>query len=385
MLAYNRTSLDNYDIIEEAGEALDKRLITKDEFDAIGAAHPVTLYSPNIFIRIGLFFATVVIVFMSFGLVMLFFGGIGDFEAGMRAVTVFFGLLVYAALEFLIRDKRHYRSGVDDALLWMSVAFIVGAVMVFSEMTELTTCIIIFILSMFATLRFANSVMSAVAFISFILIFFYAVSPLGTVAKIILPFLTMIVSAGIYWFAHCQRGSEKLRHYRFCLLMIEFLGLIVTYGAVNFYMVRELSITMFNLPATASISGSWLFWIFTFVIPVIYIWRGVVTKDALILRTGMLLSVLAVLTYRNYYFLAPAEQVMTIAGILMIAVAYFTIRFLRTPKNGVTDKLQGVSEMDHLNTEGLVVAETFPVKVPVDQGFKFGGGTTGGGGASGTF
>ena len=71
MIVYNDNSLDRLMINEEAGIALRKQLISKNEYDTIAAAHAVELYRPNIFIRIGLFLVTVVIVLMSFGLLLL--------------------------------------------------------------------------------------------------------------------------------------------------------------------------------------------------------------------------------------------------------------------------------------------------------------------------
>ena len=65
MIAYKEKSLDQLVINEECEKALKRQLITAEEYGAIKAAHKSQLYSPNMFIRIGLFVLTVVIVFMS--------------------------------------------------------------------------------------------------------------------------------------------------------------------------------------------------------------------------------------------------------------------------------------------------------------------------------
>lgn len=386
MIVYNTTALDNMHIQEQSGKALKRQLIKKEEFDAISAAHPVNLYSPNLFIRIGLFLATAVIVLMSLGLFMLFLGGALDSDSAAAVVFAIFGVGVYAGLEYMIREKRHYRSGVDDALLWMSVSMLAGDLMFYFNTSELAASVIVLIFSLFATIRFANSVMSAVAYLSFLSVLFFSITPFGTVAKIILPFLTFIVSIVIYLFAHSKRNSQEWRHYRYCILMIEFLSLITAYASVNYFVVRELSIAMFDLPVNTTITGSWFFWIATFLIPLIYIWRALQTKDALLLRTGMLLVAAAVFTFCAYFSLAPVEQVMTAAGFIMIIATYFSIKYLQKPRNGVTDKLPGDADSaDNLNIEALVVSETFKPETVVEQGFKFGGGSTGGGGATGQF
>ena len=73
MIAYNHTSLDNLLINEEAKAALQDDLISKEEATNIGNKYPVNLYSPNLFIRIGLTLLTAIIVLMGFGLFCLLF------------------------------------------------------------------------------------------------------------------------------------------------------------------------------------------------------------------------------------------------------------------------------------------------------------------------
>ena len=104
------------------------------------------------------------------------------------------------------------------------------------------------------------------------------------------------------------------------------------------------------------------------------------------LRTGMLLTVATVFTVRYYYSVAPVEQVMTFGGIFLIISAYLIIKYLNTPKFGVTDQEPAVEpSVNSLQLEALVVTETFQQSPPAQEGFKFGGGSSGGGGASGEY
>src|SRR2546430_17730673 len=109
MIAYNHTSLDYLLMNEEAKFAINHNLISKEEYDAIEKAYPVELYSPNLFIRIGLFLLTAVIVFMVYGFLLMM--EISGSEKGLGVLTFVFSLFLYGALEFLIREKKHYRSG----------------------------------------------------------------------------------------------------------------------------------------------------------------------------------------------------------------------------------------------------------------------------------
>lgn len=389
MIAYNDNTLDQLSINQEARLALERKLISKDEYEVINKAHPVALYRPNIFIRIGLFLVTVVIVFMSYGLLLLMGGSVLSSNGVWATVTIIFGLLVYASLEWLIYNKKHYRSGVDDALLWLALGHIIGATGIFMNLSELWMSILIFVLSSAATIRFANSVMSAVMFSSFIAIIFYSVIPLGSMAKFVLPFIIMAISLLIYWIVATIRHKNKLRHYRYCFKMAAFLSLVTIYVSVNYFAVRELTIHQFGLqlPEGASIPGGWFFWITTIAIPPLYIIRALQKKDTLMLRTGMLLLVATVFTIRYYYSVAPVEVVMTAGGIILIVAAYFIIKYLRTPKFGVTDQEpEYEGHQDALQLEAIAIAETFQKNTPpADGGFRFGGGSSGGGGASGEY
>src|SRR5690606_33469483 len=100
-----------------------KKCITEAEKTAVLHAYPVRFYTPNPFIRVGLFIATAVIGVSVFGMCMLLLT-IGSSTESVTALTFFFSFLFYAALEIFVRTKHHFASGVDDALMWMSGAFL---------------------------------------------------------------------------------------------------------------------------------------------------------------------------------------------------------------------------------------------------------------------
>ncbi len=62
------------------------------------------------------------------------------------------------------------------------------------------------------------------------------------------------------------------------------------------------------------------------------------------------------------------------------------MRYLQAPRYGITDKPLDIENIEGgLQVESLVVAETFNEVPSPDEGFRFGGGSTGGGGATGQF
>jgi hypothetical protein len=386
MIAYNHTSLDNLLIQEELKAALQNDLLSKEEAAGIEKKYPVNLYSPNLFIRIGLFLLTAVISLMGYGVFCLML--LNSSEKGFGIMTIIYGVLNYAGLEFIIYEKKHFRSGIDDALMVFSLGFIITGINLLSDsISFLGQSILIFIPAFYFLLRFGNVLMAGTAFLSFLGIIFYGFIKLGDMAKSAMPFLLMMLALFIYWLIRKGKKNLRLRHYKPCFTFIEILSLIILYAAGNYFVVREVSNTMFDLQLKEgeSIPGAWIFWVFTILLPIVYILKGLQKKDVILLRTGLIMIAAIVFTVRYYHHVAPLEIAMSIGGIIMILLAYFVTKYLTPPKYGFTHaepndpKLNGL-----LNLESLVVTETFNQATPVEpeKRFDFGGGSAGGAGST---
>jgi len=129
-----------------------------------------------------------------------------------------------------------------------------------------------------------------------------------------------------------------------------------------------------------------LFWFLTFIIPCFYVLWGLQKKDVLLLRVGLLLVAAIVFTIRFYYTVLPIEVVMTLIGLILIGIAYAVTQYLKEPKYGFTFAASTDKYLfDKINVEAIVIAETFTAVQPIDNNTSFGGGSFGGGGASGDF
>jgi hypothetical protein len=389
MIAYNQTSLDNLLIHEEATAAFDQQLISKEEIDAIEKTYPVNLYSPNLFIRIGLFVLTTVIVLMAFGLFCMM--AISGSEKAFGILTFVYSLFLYGALEFIIREKKHYRSGIDDALLWLFItAFVSAANLLFSSVSDLGQAVLIFIPAFYLMLRFGNAVMGALAFLASLTLVFYSLIPLGNMAKTSMPFLLMAICFFVYKLVKNLSNNNRLRHYKNCCTLIEILALLILYAAGNYFVVREVSNSLFDLQLKEgeSVPFGWVFWIPTVVLPLVYIFRGIQKRDVILLRAGLILVAAIVFTIRYYYHVAPLEVAMSIGGVIMILIAYFITKYLTPSKHGFTHATPNDPILAGLlQVESLVVAQTFhqtPATTP-DKHFDFGGGSGGGAGATDNF
>jgi len=384
MIAYNIKWLENLFIREQTATVLDAGCINKVESEGIYERHPVGFYTPNLFIRIGLFLLTIVIALFSFGLITLIL--MAAVEKSFAGLIILYGLLLYAALEFMVQSKHHFRSGVDDALLWMSSGMLFGGVSYGLDASSLAMCYIAFFIGLFYTIRFADRLITLAVFLSLMGILFFTCSQIGGIVKAVVPFVVMIAAATIYFITKMVINKRSLRHYTGCFTMLEIAALMAFYIGGNYFVVRELSNIMFNLNLREgeSIPYGKLFWAFTIVTPLLYIGAGIKRKDAILIRSGLLLVAATVFTIRYYYHVAGIEIVMTIGGIVLIIIAYALIRLLKEPKFGFT-YAPAKNETGALQIESLVITETFSTPGTTESGTQFGGGSFGGGGAGSQF
>ena len=385
MIAYDHEWLDHAIIRKKVNDAFAENCVTKEEQEAIYNKYPVGFYTPNIFIGIGLLLLTIVIMLFSGGLIALMFREGNEKTFGILAV--FFAIACYLALEYMIRVKKHFQSGVDNALLWgASIALFCG-ISLPHDLSGLLNCTILFVISLFGSIRHADRLMATVLYLSFIGMVFYTCVEMGSAAKAIAPFIIMIISFLAYIVVLRSKSKKTLLHYTNCLIMIEISSLISLYAAGNYYVVRELSNEMFqlNLKPGESIPFGWLFWIFTAIIPPVYLARGIQQKNVILIRVGLLLFAAIVFTVRYYHMILPLEVAMTVAGIVVFGIAYGLMKWLHEPVYGFTSReISLKNELDKLQIESLILAQTF--KPGTDAGgTKFGGGSFGGGGASGEY
>jgi hypothetical protein len=386
MIIYNKTWLANLQIQLRLQKDLDKGLITPAEFKAIAPQYPVEFYTPNLFVRVGLFILTCIIVLFANGLLTLMaLASSGLIESGIW--FFFLGVLSYIALELMAGVKNHYQSGVDDALLIISGGLFTTGFAVMGhdyESVFFTLSAVIFLINLYLSLRFADMLAATVCCIAFFAFVFLGWTRLISSGLTTLPFIMMLASAGAYWLAYGNRN--RFINYQNCLVITQVVSLVAFYAAGNYYLIQTLGSRM--IEKAAPVPFGTFFWAWTILLPFIYIGIGIRKKDVILLRTGLLLITATVLTFRTYYHLLSIDKTLTIAGAAVLGIAYAIIRYLKTPKHGFTYAEPDEAHlMDKLNVESLIIAETFShtPAPPADKGVKFGGGDFGGGGSSGNF
>jgi hypothetical protein len=384
MIAYNRQYLDNRDLRDQVASALARGIISPDEYTRIRTAYPDELYTPNFFIRVGLFLLTALAVGCCTGLFMI--GASSENSVGILLIV--FGMLSFGALELFIRIRGIHNAGIDDALLWIGSALILGGIdLIADHITPSLESLIVLLLSSWGALRYADRLMACVAYGALLSLVFYWMTAWGPVAFSILPFVIMAVAIGCYFLIIRWANVPSLRHYRPCMSWLRMAVLLSFYLAGNEYIIRTLGASLSG--RSGPVALGWLWWILTIGTPVVYIARGIRRKDVIFLWTGMALTAVAVFTFRYYYHVMAAELAMVIAGTMLLTLSWWLIGYLSTPKRGFTSAAPDEPHvLEKFPIEGLILAESFKAvsSVPSEQSAtRFGGGSGGGAGATGEF
>lgn len=350
-------------------------------------------YSPNIFIRAGLLILTFVIAVSVTGLLSLL---LGSLFLSSSFYVLFLGISSYIALELSVRKFNHYRSGVDDALLWISSGLILGGLIMLTDNLikgneEQVTSGLILLLSFYLTLRFADISMAAVCYSSLIAFIFFSWQRIPVWGMATMPFLIMVVAGTSYYVASRYYKKTEQPAYLFCLTIVVLFTLIVFYASGNYFIVQTLNpaaktVTDAYGVSVKRISFAFFFWCWTVLVPLIYVGFGLIRKDVILIRMGLLLIAAAIFTIRYYYHIVDIEWALTIGGLVLIGIAYALHKYLKVPRYGFTaDELSSNNILAKQIAESMAISATANTTTHLPADNRFGGGSFGGGGASSNF
>ena len=206
---------------------------------------------------------------------------------------------------------------------------------------------------------------------------------LPKIAALILPFMTMLFAIITYLITLKIQNKIALRFWKNNVDIIEGLSLITFYASGNYFIIQKANEMYFNNPIVAM---PYLFWAFTFIVPFLYIYQGLKQKNRLILSVGLLAIAVSVATFRNYFHVMPLEIAAIIGGAILLATAYFAIKYLKNNKTPFTYDEDEDQKPFYQQAESLIIAQTFGNQQGQNEGKPlFGGGDFGGGGAGQEF
>jgi uncharacterized membrane protein YgcG len=388
MIAYDIKWLFNLSVVKEAKRWFKDHIVPESQYKSISEAHPSQFYHPNIFIRILLFLATLVALGGITGLLGLML--IEAFEEAIEVLCILYGLGSWAFMEIVfIRNGKHYKSGVNEALLYHSIGWTIGgfaALTDFNEQVLTLTCLAVFA---FSAVRYGDLISTAMAFGSFAYMIFDNFYNAGGIFTQIIPIVFIIVFTPVYFGIRWARKKPGSWIWDDCLILLEFVTLLVIYAAGNYFVVREMSEKMMNLyiEPGSDIPFAGIFYALTVIIPVMYLYFGLTRKDVILIRVSLIAIAFSVFTFKYYFSLGHPEITLTLAGAVLLATALYFFRYLKTPRYGYTRESLLKEKWADANPEAFIISQTMGGNTisGQNQADMGGGGKFGGGGSSDAF
>jgi len=379
--------LDNLVLTEEADLLLDAGFINKEQRAIIRKELPSFKIQRNILVRLA-FFLLGAFLYLSICGVITLIGISGENTFFKICCYLFAGVGVLGA-EYLISQK-YYRHGLDDAFI-LGILLNIGCGIVFTTDAYdimLIPAVTVAIVSFLTYYRYLHLLSMLVFCMACAAVLFFGMIELQY-GEQVLPFVTMLVAAGFYFFTKKRISSLTKKYFYNGLLLANSFCLIVFYLSCNYLVVRELSIELLGYEMRDKEIPLWYFFYFmTFTVPVFYLYQALKTKDRIMLWISFLSIAFSIYTVRVYHSVLPIEVALTLGGLVLFAIAWFSIQKLKNKETGLTFKPDRINNSNaFLNAETLIVASSFGLKpeVKTDSPMEFGGGGFSGGGSEGSF
>lgn len=388
MIAYPRHELTRLEIRSVVQDASRQNLVTREENMAILMKYPSRFYSPNIYIRIGLGFLTLLAVTS----ISSIFGLLQDFR-NVEIILLFTALGCFGLLEYFIHEKAHYRSGIDDVLLHTGITCLLIFVAIQTQNHGRGNNIFISLSAIvcysLAALRYLDRLaligaLVSIAFLSFTIwehsLPNMALYPCWTLAFIL---------SAIAVFAHKIKGHPGANYHRHLLLLLENLATLGAYASLHIITIDTVLSEKTQTTAANSLNpvAAILYWAWTLLIPLFMLRYALRKRESLSIRLS-LLSILSVFYAQHHlYPLFEHEVAAVIYGLVLLVAGWMVIRYLKQ-ENSVYSFRHGGDEGDLLGLNPFLVVAGFAgtgQEAPSTTDTRFGGGSFGGAGAGSEF
>ena len=388
MIAHNKQLLNDLALLEEANSLQQAGFISKEQKDLIKKQLPDFKNQKNILVRLGFFLLGSFLYSSICGAISLL--GLSGEVFFFKICCYIFAVVGFAGAEILANQK-YYGHGLDDAFILGAILNLGFAIGISTDGYELIIAVFMAIAAFVMYRRYLHLPSLLVFCLALSAVLFYGLFEFGAIGKTILPFVAMLFAAGFYFFTKKSIDSLTESYYYRGLLLANSFCLILFYLSCNYLVVRELSVMLLDneiLPGT-DIPFAYFFYAFTLIVPIIYLVQALKTKDRIMLWISFLAIAFSIYTIRFYYSVLPIEVALTLGGVVLFIIAYFSIKKLKEKESGLTFKPDRINNSNALlNAETLIVASTFGMKPevkPESSPMEFGGGGYSGGGSEGSF
>lgn len=386
MLAYHPYWLEAWSMTREADRLAQIRMISAEQMHIIRAAFSNPLYVPRTTERIALYLFTCIATTATFFIgVNLVPGPLGDTVPMHFLVT---GILCMVVLEVLLKYKKPYRAGMDDALLHLGIALIlVGTDGIVRETipanASLGTALIALPLLTAAAIRYVDRLVAVTAFGCLLFIAYLSYSHFSVGGSYQLPLLLMALSGAVYAWHRSIRTKHALLPWADCMKSLGIVSLMSFYLAGNTFVLQHiLSVPIFDRAVTpvGLVSMSY---VLTLGVPVAYIVVGLVVRDRTLLRVGLVVEALTLATTRYYYQSIPLEHALIILGFTLILFSVASMHMLRSKRTGFTFTTLPLQIPEEVPVNAIVLYDRFTAQKEAVRAFEAGKSHFGGGASLG--
>lgn len=385
MIAFNKVLIENTFLLDESKKLEKAGFISKEQLSFIKNELPILKSQNNILIRIGFFILGSFLFSSISGVIILFTSSfLGSHYEVILFIYTFIGII---ASEFLSKEKFH-NYGLDDAFILGFQGCFCGAIG-FALDSPLAAFITLSIMGFIACIRYINTISILCCLAGITATICYAVIKLEVVEKLFLPFILFAMAIGMYLVSTKLKKNAMVYFYFNAIQILQGFSLLLGYFSMNYFVVRQLSEKLMDFKVTSEkdIPFAFLFYLFTFLIPVLYITFSLFTKNRMMLIIGFLTFAFSIYTIRYYYSILPLELALIYGGIALFVITYFAVHKIKNNVEGITFKPNRGTNIDVLtNFEAVITATQVDLK-PIENQEKmtFGGGGFSGGGSEGTF
>ncbi|KVV14631.1 hypothetical protein [Flavobacterium sp. TAB 87] len=386
MQAINSTKLENLILVEEAKSLQNAGFIGKEQIEYIKKELDTPKTNTNILVRLGFVLLGLLLYVSICGAFSLL--GISGIDNNWEVFLYLYAIIGVVGAEFLYA-QNYFKHGLEEAfLLGSQLALGVAISEVFES--DLLTAIVVAAVAILMYIRYLHILSMLIFCVALSVFLFLAMLEFGTIGKSILPFVSLLFSAGFYFWTKKLKGNLVKQYYREGILLANTFCLILFYLSCNYFVVRELSVVLLEneILSSTDIPFALFFYCFTIIVPILYLIQALKTKDKIMLWISFLAVAFSMYSFEIYFSALSGEIELTIAGLVLFGIAFFAIKKLKHNDIGITFKPDRITNSNQfLNAEALIVASTFGMRPEVssESSMEFGGGDFSGGGAGGSF